>query len=286
MAEVVVGVDGSELSSIALERAADEAERRGGGRRGGPAWQTPVWAVPPLATAPPPPDPEACASWARGVADAAVADLRRRHDIRCPVSTEAEHGAPAGALVRAAAGADLLVVGGRAHGRLAEVLLGSVTDELLRTSPAPLMLVPTSTFRSGFRRVLVGTDGSPHAHAALRHAAAVAARDGVPLVVVRCWMLTNLPEHPPAPYVPSLDELGREVEARVRQEVAAHVPDTVQAELRVLHAPASESLLQQVHEGDLLVLGARGTGGFEGLLLGSVADQCARHTRVPVVIVR
>jgi nucleotide-binding universal stress UspA family protein len=37
---------------------------------------------------------------------------------------------------------------------------------------------------------------------------------------------------------------------------------------------------------ELLVLGARVLGGFRGLLLGSVSQQCLHHSRVPISVVR
>jgi nucleotide-binding universal stress UspA family protein len=45
-------------------------------------------------------------------------------------------------------------------------------------------------------------------------------------------------------------------------------------------------LLSRSVDADLLVLGARGHGGFSGLLAGSVSEQCVRHAACSVVVVR
>jgi nucleotide-binding universal stress UspA family protein len=52
-----------------------------------------------------------------------------------------------------------------------------------------------------------------------------------------------------------------------------------------LHGPAPMALFEIARGADLLVVGARGLGGFKGLLLGSVSQQVAQHHGCPVVIV-
>jgi nucleotide-binding universal stress UspA family protein len=48
---------------------------------------------------------------------------------------------------------------------------------------------------------------------------------------------------------------------------------------------ASDELVKASDDADLLVVAARGTGGFERLLMGSVSSQVMHHARCPVVVV-
>ena len=54
----------------------------------------------------------------------------------------------------------------------------------------------------------------------------------------------------------------------------------------VAEGPAGQVLVEAAKEADLLVVGSRGHGGFAGLLLGSVSQQCAHHASCAIVIVR
>ena len=54
----------------------------------------------------------------------------------------------------------------------------------------------------------------------------------------------------------------------------------------VVHAAPVRALIDAAQGADVLVVGARGRGGFAGLLLGSVSDQVTHHAPCPVTVVR
>jgi nucleotide-binding universal stress UspA family protein len=137
--------------------------------------------------------------------------------------------------------------------------------------------------------VLVGHDGSECAQEALAWAAGLAGRTGLELHVVRAWGLTTAPR--PAAWEPGFVPPMTDYEQAVRDELDAHVAGaalepSVRVRTHVLHRPPVKGLIDAAKRVDLLVVGARGLGGFTGLLLGSVSDQCVHHAPCPVTVVR
>ena len=86
----------------------------------------------------------------------------------------------------------------------------------------------------------------------------------------------------------ALDDLVQMAESALDATLQEVAPDTdgVLVERRVVEGPAATVLVDESRQADLLVVGSRGYGGFAGLLLGSVSQQCAHHAACPVVIVR
>jgi nucleotide-binding universal stress UspA family protein len=82
----------------------------------------------------------------------------------------------------------------------------------------------------------------------------------------------------------------QEMEAQSEQAVTAAVEETLGATAAVttsvLQGPPAGALLQAVTPDSVLVLGSRGRGGFAGLLLGSVSQECVEYASCPVVVVR
>jgi len=81
-------------------------------------------------------------------------------------------------------------------------------------------------------------------------------------------------------------EDASELLERVIAEVATEGDRDVEISRSVVEGSAASALVAAAESADLLVIGSRGLGGFRGLLLGSVSQQCAHHASCPVVIVR
>ncbi|GAB3266519.1 hypothetical protein GCM10027425_32970 [Alteromonas gracilis] len=132
------------------------------------------------------------------------------------------------------------------------------------------------------RGVVVGDDGSRNAHAAVAYAAEEAQRRGVDLHVISAFSIATAPRPEGVAFgqVPSVAELGAEVE-RLLVERWADLP--VRPRVHAVHGPAVRVMVEAAGTADVVVVGARGKGGVEGLLLGSVADQVLQAAPCPVV---
>jgi nucleotide-binding universal stress UspA family protein len=137
--------------------------------------------------------------------------------------------------------------------------------------------------------ILVGHDGSQCAQDAVSWAGALAARADLDLHVVRAWSMTTAPRPSTwAPgYVPPLEDFQQAVHDELSAHVAAAgLPASVRVTCHVVHRPPARGLIEAAKGASMLVVGARGRGGFTGLLLGSVSDQAVHHAPCPVTVIR
>lgn len=138
--------------------------------------------------------------------------------------------------------------------------------------------------------VAVGVDGSASSLRALAVAADEAGLRGQVLHVVRAWSLRTAPrpEGFPQGAVPSMEEFERAVREDTQKLLDRKLGENPVApvQVHVALSPSPQALLDASRGADLLVVGHRGRGGFAGLLLGSVAEQCVRHAYCPVMVVR
>ena len=132
------------------------------------------------------------------------------------------------------------------------------------------------------RRVVVGVDGSAGSRRALRRAAVEALAHQATLVVVMAWGLFDQPVD--GPFDPHYDA-GRARAALQRIVDDEVTPSKPEAELQVVNDLPARALLEAGRGAWLLVVGSRGRGGFQGLLLGSVSQQVVHHAECPVLVV-
>lgn len=158
-------------------------------------------------------------------------------------------------------------------------------------------------------RIVVGVDGSQTSHDALRWALEEAQLRRASLDVVHVYgpIGEESPYSASYAYSPDMrtaerikdderkwrEERQRTVHDRAQRIVADVIADVgakeadVQINQEVIAgARSAQALIDRSRNADLLVVGSRGRGGFKGLLLGSVSQQCVQHASCPVVVIR
>jgi len=138
--------------------------------------------------------------------------------------------------------------------------------------------------------IVVGNDGSDFSRLALRKALWLARQLNAELHVVRAWSISTTPRPSTwSPgYVPPAEDFEAVVKERVTREIAslsAEFPE-VTVIVETPHGPAGRELLKASANARLLVVGTRGSGGFRGLLMGSVSNQVVEHAPCDVLVVR
>ncbi|MGA5302475.1 universal stress protein [Nucisporomicrobium flavum] len=137
--------------------------------------------------------------------------------------------------------------------------------------------------------VVVGVDTSPRSNDAVELAAAEAALRHRPLRIVHAflWPLARLAVPPASPY-PALDAFRDEARSLLTdaERLAAKTAPGTRITTEIITDLPVSALLAESRHADLLVVGDRGSGGFRGLVVGSVAVQTATHASCPVLIAR
>lgn len=287
---VVVGVDGSQVATRAAVWAAHEAASLGSELRIVNVWAMPVmiattgsggaWI-----------DPQMLADAATSVLAETASVIRSELGDHAPhITTRTLQGDAARQLLDASADGSMLVVGTRGRGGFASLILGSVSSACVHHSTVPTVVVDDVARLPGSGDVVVGVDGSVGAAAALRWGAIEAGRLGVRLVVVHGSDIPNA--MPPGGIVfgeLDYDEFRGAANHLMADMVTVatagleHPPAAV--ELRPVDLAATEALLGEAKGAALLVVGSRGRGGFAGLLLGSVSQQCIHYAPCPVAVI-
>jgi nucleotide-binding universal stress UspA family protein len=187
--------------------------------------------------------------------------------------------------------AAMVVVGSHRSGAFGRVASGSTAERLLHGSGCPVAVAPRGyrqRVTDKLRRVGVAFVDTPDGHEAVRYAADLAARSGLPLTlfsVVGVHINWFVPEavRPEEETVPI--EVRTDYQEALDRALAG-LPEGVQASGELLYGEVVDELSMVGERGvDLLVCGSRGYGPVRRVLLGTVSAALVRQASVPVLVV-
>ena len=283
---IVVGVDGSPVSRVAVDWAARTAALHGA-----PLKLVHVLTPPAVMAFPDVPMPPGYLEWQEGqgrtLLDEAAQTARDAAGPTTEISTDMVAGPSVPSLVEASKDARMVVVGCRGRGALARGVLGSVSNGLLHHAHCPVAVIhdedPLMPHPSK-APVVVGVDGSPASERAVALAFEEASLRGVDLVAVHAWSDTGVFEFPGADWS-TLQAMGEQTLGERLAGWQERYPDVLVRRIVVADKPAHQ-LVEQAESAQLLVVGSRGRGGVAGMLLGSVSTAVVNAARMPVLVVR
>ena len=280
---VVVGVDGSSTSDLALDWAAGEATRR----------SLPLHIIHAFSFG----YPKTISGFGHS-----VDDLRQiAHSVSKDATARAQRAnpelaitwdvsayGPAPSLVQASKTAATVVVGARGLSAAQGVLVGSVSLQVATHAHCPVVVVHDKPTPAPDAPVVVGVDGSAVSTRAIAYAFEQASSRGVGLTVVHAWWLEHV-EGTAASAIWTVDwqQFAEEEQVLVSESLAGSqekFPDVAVQRHSVRGLPV-DALVRQSEDACLVVVGTRGRGGFKGLLLGSVSQGVMHQAHCPVAIV-
>jgi nucleotide-binding universal stress UspA family protein len=279
---VVVGIDGSKPSLVAMEWAAEEALRFNTGVKLLHATDL-DWLV-------------AAALISRAedhpvtdeVLDVAADQLRQQFPgLR--VSAQATTGTAAHDLTYASTHAREIVVGSHGHSQ-SRLPLGSAANAVAMHAACPVVVVREyANPDARFGPVVVGVDGSQLSVSAVDFAFEQADHRGTSVVALRAWWLEFVDGVVvTTPGSPQWQKAAERMRLDVAETLAGcreRYPD-VDVTVRLEQARPAEALVEASEYASLVVVGARGWGGFAGLLLGSGSRELLMHAVGPVAVAR
>ena len=191
--------------------------------------------------------------------------------------------------------AGLVVVGSRGLGGLRRVLLGSVSNNIVRHAHCPVLVVrgedrETADFLPG--KILVALDGSEEAELALRAAVEVSA--GTDSELHLAYVLPT--DHNPFPHTYGMDKYEADLD-QAKQNSKSYLEKQKEwiegsggnvTEVHVRAGRPDEQIVSLGEELDvtLVVVGSRGLGGLRRALMGSVSSSVVQHAGCPVLVTR
>ena len=284
---IVVGVDDSPTAAAAVEWAAQDAELR----------RIPLTLVhaisPNLTSWRDTPLPPGLAQWQkehgrRLLEDAAkIVEKACQHGGPTKIHSRILSSAAVATMIDMSRDAEMVVTGCYGDGRSSSRRLGSVSSGLLRHASCPVAIIhsgKTAVPNEERMPVLVGVDCSPASESAAAVAFDEASRRGVGLVVLHAWSDVDVLEWPDLDW-PAAQSVSERMLADRLVRWQEQYPD-VNVRRIVTRDQPTRQLIAHSEEAQLLVVGSRGRGGFDDMLVGSVSESVALLVKTPVIVTR
>lgn len=284
VSRVVVGVDGSPNSKAAVAQASHFASSRGMTLYVLHAFapDLPMLGFGALS------DRDLVTAHGRGLIDDATARAHALHpDLT--VTGGLLDGFASEALVAASRTAALVVVGATGHGIISQATVGPTAMQVVTHARCPVLVVghETSGAPAPGGRVVAGVDGSKESLHAVQAAFREAAIIEGSLEVVHAWQARSAGD-PTLTHSSSWEDYAEKcqtkVDAALADERRQH-PD-VKVSYDVVSEEPAKALTARSEGASLLVVGSRGSGGFPGLHVGSVALQLMGRSASPILFIR
>jgi nucleotide-binding universal stress UspA family protein len=190
--------------------------------------------------------------------------------------------------------ADLLVMGSHGQGGLERLVLGSVTESVLRKAPCPVLTAPREerafSGPAPFKRILYATDFSPAADHALGYALSLAEEAQGALILVHVMdgpslaaTASGLPINPSRVTA----DLAREAQRRLKEAVPPAARLWCEVEERVAYGRPADEIIRvaREREAQVIVMGVHGRNALDLMLFGSTSHHVIRKAPCPVLTI-
>ncbi|QTH60006.1 universal stress protein [Corynebacterium hindlerae] len=288
---VVVAVDGSDASKVAVRWAANTAMKRDI-----PLQLASSYAMPQFLYAEGMVPPQEIYNdlqaetmvkidEARAIASEVAPDIKIGHTVA--------EGSPIDMLLEMSKNCTMIVMGSRGLGGLSGMVMGSVSAAVVSHAECPVVVVREDNpvdDTTKYGPIVVGIDGSAVSEKATEYAFAEAAARGAELHAVHTWMdmqvqasLAGL-----AAAQQQWQVVEEEQHALLSERLAgfqSEYPNVVVKKIVTRDRPV-RALCDAAEGAQLLVVGSHGRGGFKGMLLGSTSRALLQSAPCPMMVVR
>jgi nucleotide-binding universal stress UspA family protein len=192
-------------------------------------------------------------------------------------------GKPAEEIVRLSGESDLVVMSTHGRGGFKHLLLGSVTEQVIRNAEVPILVTRPAAAAGEWTRMVVALDGSPRGEQILEEVVPLARRLQASVELIRTALppitMRGLGDVPGVEFVDDPMPYLESVKAWLATQ-------GIDASIKRLEGRAGAEILRHAAERDatLLCMTTHGRTGLPLALLGSVADEVIRHAPCPVLI--